>query len=227
VEKPYTAENVYGVRIGANKNMDYYDKKEWDFDWRNKPYSFLTTAMDADTDKFLYVDNVRDFTGSGTVYCEGTSIGYTAKSNTGGTLTIDTTSGARGDYDCSVGSTVYQNVSHGLPDKFTVFANPGGSAYIYFNRPIDTAYIGQNVWLDHYMTIATKDSDADELDEPFYDMFVPYLEWKIKQRKNQGLNPLEDPSYQRWVQRKSQALKAEYGGVEIRISPGIDHLPIP
>lgn len=30
VEAPYTAENVFGVRIGSNSNMSYYGKKEWD-----------------------------------------------------------------------------------------------------------------------------------------------------------------------------------------------------
>ena len=31
-ERPHTAENVYGIRVGSNQNMSYYDKKEWDFD---------------------------------------------------------------------------------------------------------------------------------------------------------------------------------------------------
>lgn len=39
VERPQTAENVYGVRIGTNPNMTYYDKKEFDFDYRDKPHS--------------------------------------------------------------------------------------------------------------------------------------------------------------------------------------------
>src|SRR3990167_641770 len=46
VEKPHTAENVYGVRIGTEANMLYYDKKEFDFDYRNIPHTTLTTAHD-------------------------------------------------------------------------------------------------------------------------------------------------------------------------------------
>lgn len=44
VDDPYTAQNIYGVRIGANANMGYYDKKEWDFDYRSRPHTILTAA---------------------------------------------------------------------------------------------------------------------------------------------------------------------------------------
>lgn len=226
VEKPFTAENVYGVRIGTEPNMLYHDKKSHDLAYRGIPHTTLTTAHDADTDKFLYLTNVRDFNESGVVSIEGTNIGYSAKSNTGGTMTIDTDN--RGDWDVSAGSDVWQNASYGLPDRFTVFQDPGGSAYVYFNMPIDTAYIGQNIYLDSYRTLLGYDSDADVLDEPIYDFYVDYLKAKIKSRRSRGQMDLtQDSDYKLYELKKAQALAKEYLATDIRIFPEVSHLDFP
>ena len=223
VEKPHTAENVYGVRIGNQANMHFYDKKNWDFDYINKPHTFLTTAY-AIGDQDLYLSNVRDFADSGSVTVEGTTIGYSAKSNTGGTMRIS----SDGSWAASVGSDVWQNASYGLPTLFTVFADPGGSAYIYFNRPIETSYIGQNIYLDSYRTLLGYDSDADVLDEPKYDMFCDYLKAKIKHRRSKGTTDItKDPDYQLWLFKKQQALSSEHLETEIRIAPDISNSDIP
>lgn len=223
VEKPFTSENIYGVRIGTEKNMEYIDKKEWDEWYRNVPHTFLTTAY-AVGDQDLYVSNARDFSGSGAITVEGTSVSYSAKSNTGGTMRISTA----GSWAASVGSDVWQNASYGLPDKFTVFADPDGSAYIYFNRPIDTAYIGQNIYSDFYSSVLGRDSDADKLDEPNYDIFIHYLKAKIKDRKIKGEKDIsQDSDYKLWIFKKNTALASEVLDSNIRIFPDISHLSIP
>lgn len=233
VDDPYSGKDVYGVRIGANANMGYYDKKEWDFDYRSRPHTTLLTAYTTSS-KDLYVNSARDLSDSGSVSIEGTTISYSAKSNTGGTLRIST----QGSWACSAGSDVWQNASYGLPDKFTVFADPLGSAYIYFNRPIDTAYIGMNIFADYYRGLPGYDSDADSLDEPVYDFYVNYLSYRIKERKNrgniavirnrQGGSPIiADADYQKYVSELQGILAAEYVGAQIRIAPNVDHLPMP
>lgn len=232
VEKPFGPQNVYGVRIGANGNMRWIDKKEWDFYWLSKPHTYLLQAYTPGA-RDLYVNSARDFASSGVVYIEGASITYSDKSNTGGTLRIS----ADGSYACSSGSDVYQNVSDGLPDLFTVWADPQGSSYIYFNRPISTSYIGQNIYADYYRTLVSYDSDADILDEPDYDIYVPFLKFKIKQRKLRGQIPvvrnrngqayIADSDFQEWQQKKANALNNEYISNKIRLIPGTEHLPIP
>src|SRR5581483_5180858 len=77
VEKPYTAENVYGVRIGTQPNMSYYDKKEWDFDYRGKPHSTLVLPYTHGVSTSIWLDNGRDFPASGSIGVEGTNISYT------------------------------------------------------------------------------------------------------------------------------------------------------
>ena len=216
VEKPHTAENVYGVRIGSEANMEYYDKKEWDFDWRNKPRSYLDLPYTRGISTSIWLANGRDFGGSPTIQVEGMNIECTRITGEMNSFTIT----SHGSYpSASAGSDAYENISLGLPDKFAVFAEPRGSAYIYFNRPIDTAYINQNIYLDAYTTIFAVDSESDELDEPNPDIYVPYLAYRIKKRRNPALIDVQDSDFQLWRAKKKEALDNEFLGVEIRIFP--------
>lgn len=221
VEGSETAFNVYGVRVGQNQNMSFYDKKEWDFDYRNIPHSYLMSAYTKGTSQDLYLNSVRDFADSGAVYVEGTAVSYSARGISGGTLRIST----HGAWSAFAGSDVFQNASNGLPTKFTVFADPAGSAYVYFNRPIDTAYVNMNIYADYYRTLVGYDSDADTLDEPQYDMFVYYLMAKIKQRRSRGANDItQDPNYKLWLLGKANALSGEVLETDIKLFPDVPNL---
>jgi hypothetical protein len=224
VERPWTAENIYGVKLGTSYDMTYYDKKQWDFDYLNVGHSTLASAYTVGNQD-LYVTNVRDFTQpSGSVSVEGTTIGYSAIGLSGGTLRIST----QGSWSASAGSDVWQNVTYGLPTRFTVWSDPGGSAYIYFNTPIDTAYIGENIYLDYYRTLVGFSSDSNILDEPSYDMFVYYLKAKIKDRRTKGSTDItQDSDFKQWIVKKEEQLSREVTGSNIRIRPGINHLPLP
>lgn len=233
VEDPYGPTNIYNVKIGVQPDMQWIDKKEWDFYYLSKPHTSLVSAYTVGA-RDLYVSSARDFDNSGAITVEGTSVSYSDKSNTGGTLRIS----VQGSYNASAGSDVWQNISYGAPDKFTVWADPQGSAYIYFNRPIDTAYIGQNIYADYYRTLVGYDTDADVLDEPTYDMFVDFLKYKITQRKKRGEIPvirnrqggapiIADANYQGWIAGKQSALQNEMISNKIHLNPGISHLQIP
>lgn len=228
VESPTSGQNIYNVRIGTQPDMRYYDKKSWDFDYMNRPHATLAATYSIGA-RDLYLSDVRDFADTGVASIGGTNISYSARSVSGGTLRIS----ADGSWGSDNASDVWQNISYGLPDRFTVWADVGGSAYIYFNRPIDTAYVNQNIYSDYYRTIVDFDSDADVLDEPDYDMFVPYLSYRIKERKSRGGIPvvrtksgqvvIADADYQNWTQKKQQNLDTEYIGAELRMFPDQDY----
>ncbi len=221
LEKSHTAENLYGVRIGANENLAYYDKKEFDQDYEGVGHTTLLTTY-AITHQDLYVDSVRDLTDEGSVSLEDDIISYSAKGISGGTLRISTAGAVAHDS----GSDIWQNKTFGLPDKFTVFAGTDGTSYVYFNCPLSTAYASQNVWADYYSTKKTIDSDADELDEPdnVQDGFVHFLAWKIKKRKDKGLIALKDDDYMKWEMIKQNSLGNERLSTDITFTPNIQHL---
>jgi hypothetical protein len=224
IQRSATAENLYGVRIGSNPNMRYYDKKMFDADYVGIPHSTLELPYVAGISTSIWLTNGRDFSDSGSLVVEGSILGYTKVTGSQNSLTITDHS----TYSASGGSDAWQNAAFGLPSKFTVFADPTGSSYIYFNRPIETAYVNQNIYADYYGTLVGYDSDADTLDEPEYDFYVNYLMAKIKHRKNRGENDITaDPDYKLYVFNKEKALKNEYLATDIRIEPEIDHLRLP
>lgn len=231
VERPYTSENIYGVRIGSNPNMRYYDKKEWDFDFRGINHSTLDHAYVADTSTSIWLANGRDFSDSATINIEGQNISVTRIAGLTGDSYYNTFriyAHPDNAYDVASDSDAWENASFGLPDKFTVWADPEGSAYIYFNRPIDTAYVGQNIYADFYRRIVGYDSDADALDEPSYDMFVYFLKAKIKERRAKGNFELDkDADYKVWLLKKQEQLSKERLATDINLIPGVEHLPIP
>jgi hypothetical protein len=220
LEDAYTAENIYGVRFGTNDNLKYVDKKDLDSEYAGIARTNLDVAYTIG-DQDLWCDDVSNFSDSGSVTVEDDVIEYSAKGLSGGTLRIS----AAGDHNHDVSKDVWQNASFGIPRGFTFFVDGQGTAAIYFDRPLATAYVGLDIFVDYYRTLVEYDSDADELDEPVYDMFVPYLAFKIKQRKSRGgLNPATDGDYLEWTMLKKAALDGEFIDSEIRMRPDIDHL---
>ena len=223
VEKPWTAENIYNIRIGVQPSCVYYDKKLFDTDFNGVAHTTLTSLYTVG-DLTLTCNNTGDFADSGSVMIEGESISYSANNRSTNVLTVS----VAGKKNHASSSDVWQNISTGLPTRFTVFADAlTGSAYIYFNTPFDTFYVGQNIWADYYKTVVALNSDSGALDEPDYDIFVYYLIWRIKQRKANGTLPLTDPDFVMWQTKKQMALNKEYLGTQINISPEVGHLPIP
>lgn len=224
LERPESGDNLYGVRVGTNQNMQYYDKKEWDFDYLSRPHSTLDLPYTLGVSTSIWLANGRDFSASGAVSVEGTNISYTKVSGSQNSLTIT----AHGSWSASGGSDAWQNISYGLPYKFTVFADPAGSSYAYFNMPLDTAYVNQNIYLDYYRTLVGYDSDADVLDEPEYDMYVDYLKAKIKHRKERGNSDItQDSNFKLWQAKKTSSLSNEHLGANIRMRPDTESFFMP
>lgn len=217
IEKPTSGENIFGVRIGQNNIVHFYDKKEWDDDFRDTAHSYLLYDIGATSVTSFSVANARDFDTSGNVQIEDDVIAYTARDVSSGSFTVALTGTTH-----TANADVWQGISFGLPTKYTIFQNPGESAYIYFNCPIDTAYVDQNIWCDYYRTLVAKDSDADELDEPDYDMYIHYLAYRIKKKQNPSLDEHKDSDFLEWQRRKQLALSNEYVGSRIQFIPDID-----
>lgn len=229
-EQPYTAENVYGVRIGTQPNTIYYDKKEFDVDYQGVAHGVLTQAYSVGNQD-LYLDDVREFNNpGGAVSIEDQTISYSAVGISGGTLRIST----QGTHSSPSGSDAWQGTNMSLPNNFTVFADSStvtnlstGSAYIYFSCPLSTLYANLDIFADYYRTIVAYTSDYNILDEPEYDIYVPYLAWRIKNRISKGSTGTDDKDYQLWQLLKANALGKEYLGTESKFKPEVDHLPIP
>jgi len=222
LDDQFSGVNIFGVRIGKEQNMSYYDKKEWDRDYEGHAWTTLSSAYGT-ADTTISLTNSKDFPSSGSIKIQEDTIEYSVNDVVNGSLMIDTAGGSAH----SSGALVWDNgMGYGLPIYFTAFRDTDGTSYIAFDLPISDTYKDRNIFLDYYRGVSSKDSDADELDEPEYDMYVHYLAWRIKKKKNQGIQAIDDPDYQLWLAKKEQALKNEKTGQKIRMTPNIGHLPI-
>lgn len=219
LQDPETTKNVFGIKIGTENSMKSYTKKDWNNDYQGVGHTTVSTAITTGDTEITLTDT-RDFDESGSVDIGSQNITYTANNESTGVLSGVPASGTGAvTSDIAITIDVWQDATFGHPSNFTVWEN-----YIYFSCPIHSDYVDQNIWGDYYKTVVAKDSDADELDEPEYDMYVHYLAWRIKKRKNPSLKATDDDSFARWLQLKANALSNEYINEEVNFIPDISHL---
>lgn len=116
----------------------------------------------------------------------------------------------------ATGTDVWQGASFGSPQEYTV-----DNGVMIFSCPFNDDLAGENIWLDYYKKITDINSDADTLDEPFYNIYIPYLKYKIKLRKNPQMNVAKDPDYLDWIQKREAQVSKEWLGQDLRIEVDI------
>lgn len=134
---------------------------------------------------------------------------------------LDTTgSGAIQFGGHSTGAYVWQGISLGLPEYFTVTEDG-----IIVNQPFGFDYHGRNIYADYWGTFTSINSDADTFDEPDYDMFVSYLAFRIKKRKEKGeLKMEDDDDGRRYLERSLKLIARERHEQGLSLAPDISHL---
>lgn len=113
----------------------------------------------------------------------------------------------------ATGTDVWKNATFGEPTYYTV-----DSKEILFSKPFSDNIAGETVELDYYKKITDINSDADLLDEPFYNIYVTYMRYKIKQRLDKNLDWKNDPDYIKWVQSKDAQINKQYNGQSLTLS---------
>lgn len=221
---PDTNKNILAIRIGQGKNVvDYCDLYKLNEYYRGVAHTTLNGAVLA-ADTSIVLTDSGDFEEDGSVdiaagSIAGTidSVAYTA--NTESTNTLSGVTGiATGGHATLI--NVWQGIGFGEPYLYTVDADAGK---IKFNIPFDDDLAGENIYADYYSTMPAYDSDADELDEPEYDLFVNYLKWRIKSKQSGGkLKPQEDPDWLIWEKKKSTLIEKQYLGQSIYLIPNYD-----
>lgn len=214
-----TAKNIRNLHIGVQENMIPISKREWDEEMRGIAHTTVSTQLSVGATSAVLTD-VGDFEDSGSFKVEGDTVTYTGRNTSTNTLTGIPASGT-GSITAThaVGKDVWQGTDFSLPTQFTVFENT-----IYFNRPISSDYANQNIWMDYYKTLVEYDSDADQLDEPQYDMYVHFLIFVMKKRKNRGEIKLDDDDFVSWRAGLANLIKNEVSMQKLKLYPNIEHL---
>jgi hypothetical protein len=213
---PNTNKNILSLRVGRKgTKLDYIDMTELNQNYVNSAHTTLDGNVLNGATSITLTDS-GDFDESGSIYISGSTIdtvSYTANTESSGVL-----SGVTGSTAHSDGDDVWQEITFGEPTTYTIH---GG--YIYFNIPFEDDLVDENIYMDYWGTLVEYNSDADELDEPEYDLFVSFLKWKIKYKLAEGkIDKTKDSDYQDWIIRKDALISKELCGQEINFYPDYD-----
>lgn len=215
-----TYKNILAVRIGGDKfplwKVDRIRINEW---YESIQRSTLNGAITTGSTSIVLASS-GDFEESGSIDIAGAAISDTIDSvlytsNTESTATLAGVTGIKAAGHAS-GAIVWQGASFGRPHEYTVDAG-----VITFNVPFDDASAGNNIFLDYYKAITDVNSDADTLDEPDVSMYIPYLKYRIKKRRDRELKRDNDDDYKEWVDRRDAVVVKEFSGQHMRLTPSL------
>lgn len=217
--------NILSIRVGKqNRPCVFQDRVRFNQNYLNVAHSTIKTQVvfGATT---IVLNNSADFqqpmgalTISGqtlkdTVYV----ITYTGN-DLNGNLTGVSGVPAEG---FAVGSEAWQNlasISTGVPSAYTVDAG-----MISFDIPISNIYTGQNIKMDYYSIIPPISTDDQTFDEPFYDLYVPYLKFKIKYLKANGkIDRDGNVDWKDWLDGATKLIAQEVPGQNVNFVPDIE-----
>ena len=217
---PNTYKNILSLRIGdQNRPCVYQDRVRFNQNYLNVVHATVATQQTTGG-VTLVLSSTHDLPTAGGLRVANNSVGdgFIDINYTGNNKNTNTLSGVTGiDRTILVGTDVWWKAVFGLPISYTV---DGG--YIYFDVPLKVDYDGMDAKGDYYSTITPIDSDADLFDEPYYDLFVSWLKWKIKYKKANGkIDRDGDTDYKDWMTGLATLIGQETPGQRIRFVPDI------
>lgn len=220
---PNTPKNVLSVRMGQqNRPCVYQDRRRFNQNYLNVSHATLAVAA-LSTDTQLTLTNSRDFDAAGVITVASGILGngvvtlnYTANNQATGVLSGITTGMPTAGF--AKGVDCWQRYVPGLPTAYTIDAG-----YMTFDSPLLPTYDGQNVHCDYYTTMTPLVDDSSMLDEPFYDLYVPWLKWKIKYLKANGQVDRDgDTDYKDFITGLQNLIAQETPSQRISFVPDIE-----
>ena len=108
--------------------------------------------------------------------------------------------------------------SGGVPTAYTV-----DNGILSFDIPVTSLWDGQDVKGDYYTIIPPITSDSQTFDEPFYDLYVPFLKYKIKFLKSNGkINRDGDTDWKDWLDGAAKLIAQETPMQKINFVPDVE-----
>lgn len=214
-----THKNLLSVRVGRrNMPCRYQDENDFRQNYYNVAHSTLNGAITTGSTSIILTSS-GDFDESGTIdiAAEDVTTGRDAVAYTANNESTNTLSGVTGIQAAGHATTrdVWQNATFGLPTKYTI-----NNGFIYFDVPFGDDIAGENIYSSYYKTLTAVNSDSDLLDEPFYDLYTPYLKWKIKNLKAGGkLDAESDGDYKEFQTGLALLVGQEIGGQRVYFVP--------
>lgn len=218
---PNTPKNILSIRIGdQNRPVTYQDRVRFNQNYLNVVHATVTVQAVANQTT-LVLSSTHDLPVSGAITIANNTVGdgLISINYTGNSKTTNTLSGVTGiNRTVLVGTDTWLRGIFGLPTAYTIDAG-----YIYFDVPLKIDYDGMDVKGDYYSIIPPISTDDQAFDEPFFDLYVPWLKYKIKYKKANGkIDRDGDTDYKDWLSGLSNLIGQETPSQRIRFVPDIE-----
>ena len=217
LREPDTYKNILSLRLGReNYNIIPTDKNTINEFYQNIAHSTLNGAITSASTSIILTSS-GDFDESGSVDIAAESISGTIDNaayttNTESTKTLGTVTSIADSH--ATARDVWQGASFGIPTHYTV-----DNGVITFSQPFDDDNVGENVKGDYYAKLTRADSDGDVLDEDFAStLYIPYLRWRIRKRKDSTLVRDTDPDYKEFKDKLESQVYKQFTGTDMRLS---------
>lgn len=220
IRDPNTYKNVLSIRIGnQNRPCEYQERRRFNQNYLNVVHATVANAYTSGATTIV-LSSTHDLDATGAITVANNSVGdglisiaYSANNKNTNTLTI--TAATR---NIAAGTDVWQRGIFGLPTAYTI-----DSGVIYFDVPIKIDYDGMDAKGDWYAKMVEMTQDTDLFDEPFYDLYVSWLKWKIKYLKSNGkIDRDGDTDFKDFVTGLSNLVGQEVGGQKLYFVPDIE-----
>jgi hypothetical protein len=218
-----TFKNILGLRFGRqNRPCVYQDAVRFAQNYLNVAHSTLNGAVVFGATSVILTSS-HDFDDSGSITIAAGAVGGTRTilSYTGNNRSTNTLTGVTGVPVAGLltGLDSWQNANFfGLPTAYTI-----DSGLIRFDVPFYDALDGRNIVMDYYTTIPSITTDAGEFDEPFWDMYVSFLKWKIAYKKANGkIDRDSNSDYKDWMEGVGKVIAQETNGQKVHFIPDIE-----
>lgn len=221
-----TNKNLLSLRMGnQNRPVEYQDRRRFNQNYLNVRRTTVATQATSGATS-LVLSSTHDLDTAGNITLGNNSVGdglivvsYTGNNKTTNTLTgIPATGTGSINRTVLVGTNIWQNATFGLYSNYTV-----DNGTLSFDVPLMINYDGQDLKGDYYSVIPTIQYDSDVFDEPFYDLYVPYLKYKIKYLKANGkIDRDGDTDYKDWITGSATLLSQETPNQWVNFVPDVN-----
>lgn len=218
-----TYKNILGITFGRqNRPCIYQDRVRFNQNYLNVAHTTLNGVVAGGATSIVLTSS-HNFDNSGSISVASGAVGtlhtnltYTANNRSTNTLT-GVTGVPGGGY--ATGLDVWQNANFfGLPTAYTI-----DNGVLEFDVPFYDMLDGRNIIMDYYKALPAITTDSQAFDEPFYDLYVSWLKWRIKYLKANGkIDRDGDPDYKDWNEGIGKIIAQEVGGQRVHMVPDIE-----
>lgn len=172
-----TKQSILNIRVGS-EIIDYQTIEEHDAGMQgiNQTFSNGGAAIGATT---MVVDDISEFSTSGTLHVGANVITYTGVTDATNTFTGIPASGT-GSITATISDddTVWQGITGGLPSRYTIF-----DGNIIFSRPFSSTYNGYAIKVRYLRRLTRLQTPSDTTQVTFSHIFPYFIAHRIEIRR--------------------------------------------